>query len=91
MRTSSTPTNPSSAVHILDVVGTIAGCGKYESEPMVRSLVALGTVLLLPGGCGEEIQKVAKERGTGSMVERVASGHGDMAKAVAKEILSILS
>lgn len=91
MHSSSTPPSSSSAVRILDVVGTIVGCGKYETEPIVRSLVALGTVLLLPGGCGTEVKRVAKERSIGSMVERVASGHGDMAKAVAKEILSILS
>ncbi|KAL7525055.1 hypothetical protein ACHAXR_000838 [Thalassiosira sp. AJA248-18] len=91
MHSSSVSPSSSSAVRVLDVVGTIVGCGKYESEPIVRSLVALGTVLLLPGGCGEEMQKAAKERSIGSMVERVSSGHGDMAKAVAKEILSILS
>lgn len=91
MHTSSTPISSSSAIRIIDVVGTIAGCGKYESEPILHSLVELGTVLLLPGGCGAEVQKVAKERGIGSMVERVASGHGDLAKAVANEILSMLS
>ncbi|KAL9180234.1 hypothetical protein ACHAXT_008204 [Thalassiosira profunda] len=81
----------SSAVRILDVVGSIVGCGMYEAEPIVRSLVALGTALLIPGGCGAEVQRIAKERGIGSTVERAASGHGDMAKAVAKEILLILS
>ena len=92
MSSSSTaPPHSASAVRVLDVVGTIVGCDKYESEPIVRSLLALGTVLLLPGGCGTEVRRVAKERSIGSMVERVSSGHGDMAKAVAKEILSILS
>lgn len=91
MMSSTAPPHSSSALLVLDVVGTIVGCGKYESEPIVRSLMALGTVLLLPGGCGSEVQRVAKERSIGSMVERVSSGHGDMAKAVAKDILSILS
>ena len=82
---------PSVAMRVVDVVGTIAGCGKYETEAMVRSLVALGTVLLLPGGCGSEVKKLAKERSIGSMVQRVAGGHGEMAGAVSKEIMSILS
>ena len=91
MHSSSTPPSSSSAILLLDIVGTIVGCGKYESEPIVRSLVALGTVLLMQGGCGIEMRKVAKERNIGSMVERVANGHGDMAMAVAKDILRILS
>jgi phospholipase A-2-activating protein len=89
---SSTTTVPSSvAMRVVDVVGAIAGCGKYETEAMVRSLVALGTVLLLPGGCGSEVKMQAKERSVGSMVERVAGGHGEMARAVSKEIMSVLS
>ncbi len=91
MHSSSTPPSSSSAILLLDIVGTIVGCGKYESEPIVRSLVALGTVLLLQGGLGIEMRMVAKERNIGSMVERVANEHGDMAKAVAKDILRILS
>ena len=92
MHSSSEPPSSSTAVRVLDVVGTIVGSGSYESEPMVRSLVALGTVLMLPGGCGEEVKRVAKERGIGSMVQMAANGgHGDMVGAVSKEILSILS
>ena len=71
-------------------MGTILGCGKYESEPIVRTLMALGSVLLLPGSCGMEVKRPAKERSLGSTAERVASEHGELAKAVAKEILSIL-
>ena len=88
---SSPPSSAASAIRILDVVGTILECGKYESEPIARSLVALGTALLLPGECGTEVQRVAKERSVNAMVEGVSSGHGDTVKAVAKEILSILS
>ena len=52
--------------------------------------MALGSVLLLPGSCGMEVKGLAKERSLGSTAERVASEHGELAKAVAKEILSIL-
>eukprot|EP00581_Thalassiosira_minuscula_P019963 CAMPEP_0183713124 /NCGR_PEP_ID=MMETSP0737-20130205/8078_1 /TAXON_ID=385413 /ORGANISM="Thalassiosira miniscula, Strain CCMP1093" /LENGTH=848 /DNA_ID=CAMNT_0025941873 /DNA_START=41 /DNA_END=2590 /DNA_ORIENTATION=- len=91
MHASSTPISSSSAILILDVVGTIVGCGKYEPEPIVRSLVALGTTLLISGS-GAEVQRVAKERGIGSMVQGVmSSDHGNMSKAVANEILLILS
>ena len=82
---------PAVAARVVDVVGAIVGCGKYESEAMVRSLVALGTVLLLPGGCGSEVKMLAKERSVGSMVERVASDHGEMVCAVSNEIMSILT
>ena len=84
MYASSTPIPSSVAMRLVDVVGTIAGSGMYETEAMVRALVALGTVLLLPG-CGPEVKMLAKERSIGSMVERVAAG------AVSKEILSVLS
>jgi hypothetical protein len=62
---------------------------QVETEAMVRSLVALGTVLLLPGGCGSEVKTLANERSIGSMVQRVAGSHGEMAGAVSKEIMSI--
>ncbi|KAL3823743.1 hypothetical protein ACHAXA_004836 [Cyclostephanos tholiformis] len=91
MLSSNTPPSFTSATLLIDIIGTIVGCGKYESEPIVRSLVALGTVLLLPCGCGVEMRKVAKVRNIGSMVERVANGHGDMAKAVARDICKMLS
>jgi len=91
MHASSTRSSSSAAVRILDIVGNIVGCGAYESEAIVRSLVALGTVLLLPGESGMEAKRVTNERSIGSMLERVASMHGDMAKAVSSEISSILS
>ncbi len=69
-------------------------CGKYEPEPMVRSLVALGTVFLLPDGRGADAVKSANGRGISSMLEHLANTNdgnsGDMTKAVVKEILSIL-
>lgn len=91
MLSSNTPPSSTSAARLFDIIGTIVGCGNYESEPTVRCLVAFGTVLLLQGSCGVEMRKIAKERKFGSMVERVANGHGDMAKAVAKDIFGILS
>ena len=74
-----------------DVIGTILGCGKYESEPITRSLVALGTCLLSPGSSGVEVKRVVKERNIGSTLERVASEHGEKAKAIANEILKELA
>ncbi|KAL3783969.1 hypothetical protein HJC23_013349 [Cyclotella cryptica] len=88
---SSSSSSVSSAIRILDLVGTIVGSGKYESEAVGRILVALGTVLLIPGKCGSDAKQAARERGIVSMMERVASGNGDAAIAVAKEIRSILS
>lgn len=74
-----------------DVIGTILGCGNYESEPITRSLVALGTCLLSPGSSGVEVKRVVKERNIGSTLERVASEHGEKAKAIANEILKELA
>jgi len=65
-------------------------CGKYEPEPMVRTLVALGTVLLLPDGRGKEAMKSTKGQGIASMLQRLANDSDGMTKAVIKEILSIL-
>jgi hypothetical protein len=87
---SSASTSTSSAVRILDLVGTIAGSGIYEAEAISRVILALGTVLLIPGACGEEAKRTARERGMLSMLARVASGN-DVSVAAAKEIRSILS
>ncbi|KAL7487245.1 hypothetical protein ACHAW6_012846 [Cyclotella cf. meneghiniana] len=88
---SSSSSSVSSAIRILDLVGTIVGCGKYESEAIGRILVALGTVLLIPGQCGSDAKQAARKGGIVSMLERVANGNGDIAVAVSKEIRSILS
>jgi phospholipase A-2-activating protein len=87
---SSSSSSTNLAVRILDLVGIIAASGTYESEAISRVLLALGTVLLIPGSCGEEAKRTAKERGMLSMLERVASGN-DLSVATAKEIRSILS
>ena len=86
----STSLSISSAVRVIDLVGTIAGCGKYEPEAISRVLVALGTMLLLPGQCGEEAKKTAREKGMQSMLDRVTSG-SKLSIEVAKEIKSMLS
>jgi phospholipase A-2-activating protein len=78
------------AIRILDSVGTIVSRGTYEPEAITRTFVAMGTILLIPGPCGEESKRAARERGIMSMLERVASGN-DVSIAVAKEIRSILS
>ena len=87
---SKSSTSTALAVRILDLVGTIAGSGTYEPEAIARVLLALGTVLLIPGACGDEAKQTARERGMLSMLERVASGN-DVSVATAKEIRSILS
>ena len=75
---------------ILETAGTILGSGKYESEAVVRVLVAVGTVLLVPG-CEDEAKAAANGMGVSSMVERIGGAHGDRAGAVAGEIRSILT
>jgi hypothetical protein len=87
---SSASTATTLAVRILDLVGTIAGSGIYEAEAISRVLLALGTVLLIPGVCGDEAKRTARERGMLSMLERVATGN-DASVNAAKEIRSILS
>jgi hypothetical protein len=56
------PPSSTSAILLLDVVEAIMGCRKYESEPIIRALLALGTVLLLPGKCGMEVKRVVKKK-----------------------------
>ena len=75
---------------ILGAVGAIVGSGLYESEGVVRALVALGSALLIPGAGGVAAKEEAKLLHFESMVGHVASQHGDKAKGVADEISSIL-
>jgi hypothetical protein len=90
---SSSTTPPSAALItlFLGVIQSIMDCGMYEPEPLVRTLVALGTVLLLPDGRGvDAMKRSAKGQGIASMMERLANDSDGMTKAVIKEILSIL-
>lgn len=73
-----------------NVIDAILCCGKYESEAISRVLVALGTVLLIPGVCGDAAKRIARDKSMISTAERVASGH-DVSISVAKDIRSILS
>ena len=87
---SSSSSSVSSALSVLDLVAAVAGSGKYEIEAISRVLLAVGTMLLIPGACGDKMKRMAREKGMVSMAERVASGN-DLSVAVVKEIRSILS
>ena len=75
---------------ILAVVGAIAGSGLYETEGVVRSLVAMGTALLIPGKGGSAAKEKARSLHMESMIMHVANQHGDKAKGVADEIKALL-
>jgi phospholipase A-2-activating protein len=59
----------------------------YETEAITRALVALGTSVL----ASPEAKEVAKQLHSQSRVEMAASPHGDIAKAVAKEVYNALA
>mmetsp|Transcript_15612 Transcript_15612/g.26089 ORF Transcript_15612/g.26089 Transcript_15612/m.26089 type:complete len:694 (-) Transcript_15612:82-2163(-) len=78
------------ARQIVVQVNTILGLFKtYESEAMVRTLVALGTVLLII-----PTAPIVKETCTSlyltSKVEMAASPHGEAAKGAAREVYTLL-
>ena len=59
----------------------------YETEAITRALMALGTSVL----ASPEAKEVAKQLHSQSRVEMAASPHGDIAKAVAKEVYNALA
>ena len=59
----------------------------YETEALIRSLVALGTVAM----SSPTAKETAKSEFVVSRVEMSASPHGDLAKTLAKEVYSVLS
>lgn len=59
----------------------------YETEALIRSMVALGTVAMI----SPKAKETAKSEYVVSRVEMSASPHGDLAKAVAKEVYSVIS
>jgi phospholipase A-2-activating protein len=65
---------------------TTAGPAKYEAEAVVRTLLALGTVVM----CSTAAKETAKSLHLGAMVEPVSHDHGDVAKAVGKEVYALL-
>jgi len=59
----------------------------YETEALIRSLVALGTMVM----ASPKAKETAKSEHVVSRVEISASSHGDLAKALAKEVYSVIS
>jgi hypothetical protein len=59
----------------------------YETEALIRSMVALGTVVM----ASSKAKETAKSQFVVSRVEMSASPHGDLAKDVAKEVYRVLS
>lgn len=59
----------------------------YETEALIRSMMALGTVAM----ASPEARETARAKFVVSRVEMSASSHGDTAKALAKEVYSVLS
>lgn len=59
----------------------------YETEALIRSMVALGTVVMT----SPEAKETAKSAFVVSRVEMSASSHGDLAKAVAREVYNVIS
>jgi phospholipase A-2-activating protein len=79
-------TRPEIAAQIVTLVDKILQARTYEAEGIVRSLVALGTVVL----SNPEVKEVAKGLYVVSRVEMAASPHGDLARAVAREVYHAL-
>ena len=79
--------SPLVATQIVGQVDTILQSKSYESEALIRALVALGTAVL----SAPEAKETAKSLFVISRVEMAASPHGDIAKVVAKEVYNVLS
>jgi hypothetical protein len=70
----------------LALVAKILNSGTYEAEAVVRTLVALGTALLVDDVFIQKAKPL-----TGHSLQTIANQHGDKATAVSTEVLSILS
>jgi phospholipase A-2-activating protein len=79
-------TRPEVAANVVTLVDDILKARTYEADGIIRSLLALGTTVL----ANPEVKEVAKSLYVVSRVEMVASPHGDLAKAVAKEVYHVL-
>lgn len=84
---SATPDTPDVSIQVVSLVDKLLETKLYESEATVRALLALGTVVLAK----QNAREAARSLYLSSKVEPAASPHGDKAKAIAKEIYSILS
>ena len=78
---------PQVSHQVVSLVNKLLESKLYESEPTTRALLALGTITL----ANEDARAAAKTLFLTTKVEPAASPHGDKAKAVAKEIYTILS
>lgn len=70
----------------LITVGNICGSGVYDTESILRILVALGTVLLVD----DVFKKKAKDLNMMSMLHMFVNQHGEKAVCISKEIEFIL-
>jgi len=66
---------------------TILKSKSYETEALIRSMIALGTVVL----ASPEAKETAKSVHVVSIVEMSASSHGDLAKELAKEVYNVIA
>ena len=83
----STPTaSPAIAGRAVEAATTVLRAKSYETEAIIRTLTALGTVLL----ASPSSKDVAKTLFVVSVVEMSASPHGDKAKSLAKEVYQVL-
>lgn len=80
------PNAPEVSQQVVSMVNKLIDSKLYESEAMTRALLALGTIALAK----DDARAAAKTLYLTTKVEPAASPHGDKAKAVAKEIYSIL-
>jgi hypothetical protein len=69
---------------IVSLGSAILASGLYETEAIVRSLVAMGTALLVSSSSAVEDQVSLLNQ-----IQLVAAQHGDKAKSIAAEIQSI--
>lgn len=70
----------------LITVGNICGSGVYDTESILRILVALGTALLVD----DVFKKKAKDLNMMSMLHMFVNQHGEKAVCISKEIEFIL-
>jgi phospholipase A-2-activating protein len=77
---------PEIAAQIVTAVDAILKTNAYETEALVRALVALGTTAL----ASPEVKETAKSLYVVSRVEMAASPHGEVARTVAKEVYQVL-
>jgi phospholipase A-2-activating protein len=83
---SNTQTTGSAAHRILPMLNDIITSNAYESEGIMRALVALGTLVM----ASKPVKDAAKTLFLASKVELAASPHGANVKSAAKEVYAVL-